>query len=248
MAKKTNTIVAYKGFDKNLRCHDFQFEVGKSYTHKGRVEACRGGFHACTSPLDVLCYYPFDGSANRFARVELSGQTSTHYADSKIAAETILVAEEIGFAGLVDAEIDFAFGSAKRKAKAASGYGSRQAASGYGSTQAASGDGSKQAASGDGSTQAASGYGSTQAASGYNSRQAASGDGSTQAASGNYSTQAASGYGGVATPGPNGAIALAYFDNKTKRPRFAVGYVGEDGIEAGVAYKADPATGKLVRA
>ena len=35
--------------------------------------------------------------------------------------------------------------------------------------------------------------------------------------------------------GPDGAIALAYHDGK--RPRFAVGYVGEDGIKADTWYE-----------
>ncbi len=137
--------------------------------------------------------------------------------------------------------------------QAASGGDSKQAASGNYSKQAASGDYSKQAASGDGSTQAASGNYSKQAASGDDSKQAASGDDSTQAASGNRSTQAASGnysiqmiagFNGRAKPGRDGAIAIAYHDGK--RPRIAIGYVGEDGIEAGKWYAADPASGNLV--
>ncbi len=33
-------IIAYKGFDKNLRCKDFQYEVGKTYHHTGEIKMC----------------------------------------------------------------------------------------------------------------------------------------------------------------------------------------------------------------
>lgn len=47
---------AYKGFDKNMQCHGFQFEEGKTY-HEDEAELCKRGFHACENPLDVFGYY-----------------------------------------------------------------------------------------------------------------------------------------------------------------------------------------------
>ena len=43
----------YKGFDKDLKCRDFQYEIGKEYEEE-RAEICDTGFHACENPLDDL--------------------------------------------------------------------------------------------------------------------------------------------------------------------------------------------------
>ena len=48
---------------------------------------------------------------------------------------------------------------------------------------------------------------------------------------------ATAGYGGTATAGGKGQIQIKYYNSKTDGYRTAVGYVGEDGIKANVAYK-----------
>ena len=53
--EKNNTVTAYKGFDKNLQCRGFQYEVGGEYT-TDRAKACETGFHCCENPLDALLY------------------------------------------------------------------------------------------------------------------------------------------------------------------------------------------------
>lgn len=66
------SITAYKGFDRNLQCRDFQFALQQTYTHEGKVKACESGFHACEYPLATFNFYgPAD---SRYAEVTLSGQ------------------------------------------------------------------------------------------------------------------------------------------------------------------------------
>lgn len=109
MAKKkeqaAQAVVAYKGFNQDWTCRDFQYEVGKSYEHNGDVEACSGGFHACEYPLHVLRYYK--ASQSRFAIVEQSGTLSRHDEDSKIASSHISVKAEIDIAGLIKAAVKY---------------------------------------------------------------------------------------------------------------------------------------------
>ena len=66
---------AIKGFDENLKCRDFQYEVGKSYERSGKIEACENGFHCIkpdADPLNVFSYYPpsNNGKRSRYCEVE----------------------------------------------------------------------------------------------------------------------------------------------------------------------------------
>ena len=47
------TIKSFKGFNKDLKCRGFQYEIGKEYEEK-EAKACHSGFHACEHPLDVF--------------------------------------------------------------------------------------------------------------------------------------------------------------------------------------------------
>ena len=97
--------MSYKGFDKNLQCRGFQFEVGQTYTHAGAVKVCERGFHACEYPLDVFNYYaPGD---SRFCTVEQDGDIQRHDDDSKIVSSVLTVKTEIGIPGLVKAAVEY---------------------------------------------------------------------------------------------------------------------------------------------
>ena len=51
------------------------------------------------------------------------------------------------------------------------------------------------------------------------------------------------GYGGAATAGDRGTVCVRWYDGR--RYRLTIGYVGEDGIDAGTAYRCDT-VGQLV--
>ena len=57
----------YKGFTKDLKCRDFQYEIGKEY-HEETADLCHAGFHACENPLDTLRYYA--PGSSRYCEVE----------------------------------------------------------------------------------------------------------------------------------------------------------------------------------
>ena len=89
MEQDNKTIITYKGFDKDLKCRGFQYEVGKEYElPKGKLpNVCSNGFHACESPLEVFSYYFKDENANllRFCEVEQSGEFSKEVDSTKVA-------------------------------------------------------------------------------------------------------------------------------------------------------------------
>ena len=111
MEQENKTITTYKGFDKDLKCRGFQYEIGKEYElPKGEsVSVCSKGFHACESPLEVLDYYFMDGHANllRFCEVEQSGEFSKEVNSTKVASSKIKIKKEITFADLINSGVEW---------------------------------------------------------------------------------------------------------------------------------------------
>lgn len=78
-------MIGYKGFDKNLKCRGFQYEIWQTYTLDGDLEICNNGFHFCETISDVYNYYPKDGNT-RICKVEalgkiVSGEGGKHCTD-----------------------------------------------------------------------------------------------------------------------------------------------------------------------
>lgn len=95
----------YKGFDKDLKCRDFQYEIGKTY-EEPTAEPCESSFHACERPLDVFRYYA-PGKMSRYCEVNLDDVSDQMSDDSKRCGKKIAVKAEIGIAGLVKAQIQY---------------------------------------------------------------------------------------------------------------------------------------------
>ena len=95
---------AYKGFNKDFTCRDYQYEVGKTHIYEGEIQICKQGFHACENPLDVLDtdYCSID---NKFCEVEVDGDIQKE--DKKLVCSSIKLTAEIGFIGLFKAGIEW---------------------------------------------------------------------------------------------------------------------------------------------
>ena len=221
------TVVAFKGFDAEFKCRGYQFEVGKTYEHDGKVIACESGFHSCENPLDVLSYYSLCDS--KFAVVEVSGELSRHDGDSKIASARLHIKAELSLPEFVKAAVAYVIAACK--------IGDN--------VQSASGDYAKLAASGHYAQLAASGHSANLAASGHSAKLAASGDYAQLAASGKDSIIASSSYNATAKGAAGTWISLAEFNREGKCIGFATGYIGQDGLLPDTYYRAQG--GKLVQ-
>lgn len=146
---------ACKGFDKNLRCRGFQYEVGGEYTEE-TAELCNRGPHACENPLDTLRYYrPGD---SRYCEVEIedNGQRSSY--DSKVCGKHIKIGAEIGLKGVINAGVRFVFDKCESATEEnASGNLGNAAASGERGNAAASGERGTAVATGEQGSSSANG-------------------------------------------------------------------------------------------
>ena len=196
---------SYKGFDSNLQCRGFQYEIGKEYEEE-KAQACTCGFHACEMPLDVFNHYPPAGS--RFCEVEQSGEMSRDGDDSKVASTKIKTGAEIGIPGLVKAQVEWVkerigFDDAVKRANEspddrATGYQGAASATGYQGAASATGNQGAASATGYQGAASATGYQGAASATGNRGAASATGDLGAAIATGYEGTAAATGIGGVA--------------------------------------------------
>ena len=65
-------VKGFKGFNEDLTCREFRYEIGKTYKHNGEVELCRSGFHFCRKLKDVHNFYNLKTS--RICEIEAEGK------------------------------------------------------------------------------------------------------------------------------------------------------------------------------
>ncbi len=174
-------IHSYKGFDKDLKCQGFQYEVGKDYKQEGKIKCCNNGFHACEFPLDVFSYYA-PGENSRYFTVTQSGVTDKKGGDSKVASSKIHIETEIGLNGIIKAGVKFILDKVNWKDKKRSNTGYRSAATNTGNRSAATNTGDCSAATNTGDYSAATNTGDRSAATNTGDYSAATNTGDCSAA------------------------------------------------------------------
>ena len=162
----SETITGFKGFDKDLKCRDYQYEVGKEFEEEGKIEACSKGFHFCENPFDVLGYYPpsTEKGSSRYCIVKGSGNIDRDGDDSKVACSKLHISAEIGLKGIIEAGVKFILDKVNWKDNKESNTGNQSAATNTGYQSAATNTGNYSAATNTGYRSAATNTGNYSAA------------------------------------------------------------------------------------
>ncbi|AZT38253.1 hypothetical protein ELZ88_17010 [Salmonella enterica subsp. enterica serovar Karamoja] len=225
----TKEIVTFKGFNKDLKCRDFQFEIGKTFHHDGKVEACGSGFHACEFPFDVFSYYsPAD---SRFAETISFGITDREEdGDTKIASASITIKAELTIPQFIQRGIEWIWSKIDKSLEQQIMYGDCSAATNTGNCSAATNTGDWSAATNTGNCSAATNTGDWSAATNTGYRSAAE-------VSGSQSVAAAFGIEGKARASEGGAIVLCYRDEDGEMIHIRASKVGENSIMPNTWYQ-----------
>ncbi|ECQ0402471.1 hypothetical protein IG712_001816 [Salmonella enterica] len=234
----TKEIVTFKGFNKDLKCRDFQFEIGKTFHHDGKVEACVSGFHACECPFDVFSYYsPAD---SRFAETISFGITNREEdGDTKIASASITIKAELTLPQFIQRGIEWIWSKIDKSLEQQIMCGNCSAATNTGNRSAATNTGNCSAATNTGNRSAATNTGDWSAATNTGNWSAATNTGNCSAAevSGSQSVAAAFGIEGKARASEGGAIVLCYRDEDGELIHIRASKVGENGIMPNTWYQ-----------
>ncbi|ECE5253318.1 hypothetical protein DEH23_13850 [Salmonella enterica] len=196
----TKEIVTFKGFNKDLKCRGFQFAIGETFHHDGKVEACGSGFHACECPFDVFSYYP--PAESRYAETISFGITdSEEGGDTKIASSSITIKDELTLPQFIQRGIEWIWSKIDKSLEQQIMCGNRSAATNTGNRSAATNTGNRSAATNTGYRSAATNTGDQSAATntGYQSAATNTGDWSAATNTGDQSAATNTGYQSAAT-------------------------------------------------
>ncbi|EGS1236534.1 hypothetical protein I8G89_002887 [Salmonella enterica] len=243
----TKEIVTFKGFNKDLTCRDFQFAIGETFHHDGKVEACGSGFHACECPFDVFSYYP--PAESRYAETLSFGVTDhEEEGDTKIASSSITIKDELTLPQFIQRGIEWIWSKIDKSLEqqimtgyqsAATNTGCQSAATNTGYQSAATNTGDQSAATNTGDQSAATNTGDQSAATNTGDQSAATNTGCQSAAevSGSQSVAASLGIKGKSRASEGGAIVLCYRDKNGELIHIRASKVGENGIMPNTWYQ-----------
>ncbi|HAE3984850.1 TPA_asm: hypothetical protein G4B33_000481 [Salmonella enterica subsp. enterica serovar Montevideo] len=227
----TKEIVTFKGFNKDLKCRGFQFAIGETFHHDGKVEACGSGFHACECPFDVFSYYP--PAESRYAETISFGITdSEEGGDTKIASSSITIKDELTLPQFIQRGIEWIWSKIDKSLEQQIMCGNWSAATNTGNRSAATNTGNQSAATNTGDWSAATN-------TGYQSAATNTGDCSAAEVSGSQSVAASLGIEGKARASEGGAIVLCYRDEDGELIHIRASKVGENGIMPNTWYQLD---------
>ncbi|EAO9677411.1 hypothetical protein BIW71_15995 [Salmonella enterica] len=205
----TKEIVTFKGFNKDLKCRGFQFAIGETFHHDGKVEACGSGFHACECPFDVFSYYP--PAESRYAETISFGVIDREeIGDTKIASASITIKAELTLPQFIQRGIEWIWSKIDKSLEqqimtgyqsAATNTGYQSAATNTGYQSAATNTGDQSAATNTGYQSAATNTGDQSAATNTGDQSAATNTGNRSAATntGDQSAATNTGYQSAAT-------------------------------------------------
>ncbi|EAN6788634.1 hypothetical protein CWE75_02095 [Salmonella enterica] len=207
----TKEIVTFKGFNKDLTCRDFQFAIGETFHHDGKVEACGSGFHACECPFDVFSYYP--PAESRYAETISFGVIDREEeGDTKIASASITIKAELTLPQFIQRGIEWIWSKIDKSLEQQIMTGDWSAATNTGNRSAATNTGNRSAATN-------------------------TGDWSAAEVSGSQSVAASLGIEGKARASEGGAIVLCYRDEDGELIHIRASKVGENGIMPDIWYQ-----------
>ncbi|EDN5532780.1 hypothetical protein N7S08_002130 [Salmonella enterica] len=204
----TKEIVTFKGFNKDLTCRDFQFAIGETFHHDGKVEACGSGFHACECPFDVFSYYP--PAESRYAETISFGVIDREEeGDTKIASASITIKAELTLPQFIQRGIEWIWSKIDKSLEQQIMTGDWSAATNTGNWSAATNTGNRSAATNTGDWSAATNTGDWSAATNTGNWSAATNTGNWSAATntGNWSAATNTGNRSAATNTGNWSAA-----------------------------------------
>ena len=217
-----NIIHSYKGFDKDLKCRGFAYEIGKDYEQDGSIKCRNNGFHACEFPLDVFRYYA-PGGNSRYCTVTQSGVTDKEGGYSKVASSKIHIETEIGLDGIIKAGVKFILDKVNWKNQKKSNTGYRSAATNTGDRSAATNTGVCSAATNTGDYSAATNTGVCSAATNTGDYSAATNTGVCSAATNTGDCSAATNTGYRSAAKVSGKESVAVVTGKDSKAAGALG-------------------------